>query len=101
MKKTNLKDIPSVDKVLLEFKSYKLNNKNKYLKFLINSELMLIRGKIKKGVYKSDSRDILTNVKTSILRKLSKNLVANPKKFGIPPRRCDHSDLSPPRLLKK
>ena len=75
MKKTNLKDIPSVDKVLLEFKSYKLNNKNKYLKFLINSELMLIRGKIKKGVYKSDSRDILTNVKTSILRKLSKNLV--------------------------
>ena len=49
MNNTRLKDLPSVDKVLLYIKD-NISIHDRYMKYLINYELSLLRADIKKGV---------------------------------------------------
>ena len=74
MKKTTLKDIPSVDKILLELKRFK-HIHHRYLKLLINKEIIRIRDEIKKGSYKKKSKDILMQIVDNILVLSSERLV--------------------------
>ena len=48
MKKTILKDLPSVHKVLLEINGSNLHHED-YIKFIINKELAKLRTEIKAG----------------------------------------------------
>ena len=74
MKKTSLKDLPSVYQVLLEIKDDISLNKN-YLKFIINKELDKIRGEIKKGVISKSPQQLLVYIIDRVLIESAPKLV--------------------------
>jgi len=74
MKKTSLKDLPSVYQVLLEIKDDISLNKN-YLKFIINKELDKIRGEIKKGEISKSPQQLLVYIIDRVLIESAPKLV--------------------------
>ena len=74
MEKTVPKDIPSVNKVIIEIKKDSKVHES-YLKKIIQDELELYRRKIKKGILNKSSEDILDEIKYKVLTKVSLNLV--------------------------
>ena len=74
MKKTSLKDLPSVYQVLLEIEDDTSLNKN-YLKFIINKELDKIRGDIKKGEISKSPQQLLLDIIDRVLIESAPKLV--------------------------
>ena len=74
MKKTIFKDIPSVDKVLLEVKK-NINLHDKYLKFLIYEEIDIIKEEIKNGLLEESSKELFLRIKKGVLSRSTPNLV--------------------------
>ena len=69
MKKTSLKDLPSVHQVLLEIKD-DISLHNNYLKFIINKELDKIRGEIKEGEISKSPQELLVYIIDRVLMNL-------------------------------
>ena len=74
MEKTAPKDIPSVNKVIIEIKKDSKVHES-YLKKIIQDELESYRRKIKKGELNKSSEVILDEIKYKVLAKVSLNLV--------------------------
>ena len=74
MEKTAPKDIPSVNKVIIELKKDSKVHES-YLKKIIQDEIELYRRKIKKGELNKSSEAILDEIKYKVLAKVSLNLV--------------------------
>ena len=74
MEKTAPKDIPSVNKVIIEIKKDSKVHES-YLKKIIQDEIELYRRKIKKGELSKSSEAILDEIKYKVLAKVSLNLV--------------------------
>ena len=74
MKKTIFKDIPSVDKVLLEVKK-NINLHDRYLKFLIYEEIDIIKEEIKNGLLEKTSKELFSRIKKGVLSRSKPNLV--------------------------
>ena len=74
MEKTVLKDIPSVNKVILEIiKDSKIHES--YLKKIIKDEIEFYRSKIKNGDLNKSSADLLDEIKNKVLARASLSLV--------------------------
>ncbi|SVD86027.1 uncharacterized protein METZ01_LOCUS438881, partial [marine metagenome] len=74
MKKTSLKDLPSVHQVLLEIKD-DISLHNNYLKFIINKELDKIRGEIKEGEISKSPQELLVYIIDRVLIESAPQLV--------------------------
>ena len=74
MRKTNLKDIPSVDKVLLYLKN-SISIHERYLRFLVRKEIDLIREEIKDGNIEKSSKELLLQIKNKVFDQASPSLV--------------------------
>jgi len=74
MKKTSLKDLPSVHQVLLEIKD-DISLHNNYLKFIINKELDKIRGEIKEGEISKSPQELLVYITDRVLIESAPQLV--------------------------
>ncbi len=74
MKKTVLKDIPSVNKVILEITKDSSIHES-YLKKIIQKEIDLVREKIKFGEINKSSAIILDEIKNKVLARSSINMV--------------------------
>ena len=74
MKKTLLKDLPSVNKVILEIKKYSEIHES-YLKKIIQKEIEAFRDKIKNGDLNKSSLSIIDEIKHQVLAKSSTKLV--------------------------
>ncbi|SVB04888.1 uncharacterized protein METZ01_LOCUS157742, partial [marine metagenome] len=65
MKKTTLKDLPSVHKVLLEINGSNLHHED-YIKFIINKELAEIRTEIKAGKLTKTKSELLNYIVSQV-----------------------------------
>ena len=74
MKKTIFKDIPSVNKVLLEVKK-NLNIHESYLKLLIYEEINIIKEQIKNGLLEKSSKELFMRIKKVVSSRSKPNLV--------------------------
>ena len=74
MKKTILKDIPSIDKVLLELKDH-IDLHENYIKFLIYKEIAEIREEIKNGKLEKSSKELLLQIKNKVISRSSPSMV--------------------------
>ncbi len=74
MKKTIFKDIPSVNKVLLELKK-DINLHDRYLKFLIYEEIDIIKEEIKNGLLQKSSKELFLRIKKEVFSRSKPNLV--------------------------
>ncbi len=73
MNETTLKDLPSVDKVLLYIKD-NISLHDKYIKYLINRELELLRVDIKKGEISKTSKELFEYVVNQVHLKSAPSL---------------------------
>ena len=74
MKKTNLKDIPSVNKVLIELND-SVSIHDDFLKILINRAINEFRKKIKKNQLKMSPSELLSNITKMVIEDSSQSLV--------------------------
>ena len=74
MKKTVPKDIPSVNKVIIEIKKDSKIHES-YLKKIVQDEIELYRRKIKNGELNKTSAALLDEIKYKVLARASHNLV--------------------------
>ena len=74
MKKTAPKDIPSVNKVILELKK-DVEIHESYLKKIIQKEIEIVRGKIRNGKINKSSASLLDEIKKKVLARSSLNMV--------------------------
>ena len=74
MKKTNLKDIPSVNKVLIELND-SVSIHDDFLKILINKAINEFRKKIKKNQLKMSPSELLSNITKMVIEDSSQSLV--------------------------
>ena len=74
MKKSTLKDLPSVNQVLISLNG-SLEIHDKYLKFLINEEISLYRCEIKKGQLSKRPQELLNLIIEKVKLKSSHSLV--------------------------
>ena len=74
MEKTSPKDIPSVNRVILELKE-DIEIHEAYLKKIIQKEIEVIRKKIKNGELNKSSADLLKEIKHKVLARSSPKMV--------------------------
>ena len=74
MNKTTLKDLPSIDKVLLYMKDT-IYIHEKYIKYLINTELDSLRVDIKKGAVSKTSKELFEHVVNQVYIKSAPSLM--------------------------
>lgn len=74
MNNTRLKDLPSVDKVLLHIKD-NISIHDRYMKYLINYELSSLRADIKKGVTSKTSEELLEYIINQVYIKSAPRLI--------------------------
>ncbi len=74
MNKTRLKDIPSVNKVLLEVRKVISINDN-YIKNLIIKEIRKVREEIKKGAHLKTRNDLLKSIKVKVITQSAPSLI--------------------------
>ena len=74
MEKTAPRDIPSVNRVILEIKKDSKIHES-YLKRIIQNEIEIYRKKIKDGSIKKTSSALLDEIKNRVLKRASINLV--------------------------
>ena len=74
MEKTAPKDIPSVNKVILELKK-DIEIHESYLKKMIQKEIEVVRGKIRNGEINKSSASLLDEIKNKVLARSSLNMV--------------------------
>ena len=74
MDNTRLKDLPSVDKVLLHIKD-NISIHERYMKYLINYELSSLRADIKKGVTSKTSEELLEYIINQVYIKSAPRLI--------------------------
>ena len=74
MNSTRLKDLPSVDKVLLHIKD-NISIHDRYMKYLINYELSSLRADIKKGVTSKTSEELLEYIINQVYIKSAPRLI--------------------------
>ena len=74
MKKTNLKDIPSVNKVLIELND-SVSIHDDFLKILINKAINEFRKKIKKNQLKMSPSELLSKITKMVIKDSSQSLV--------------------------
>ena len=74
MKKTNLKDLPSVNKVLIELND-SLSVHDDFLKTLINRAINKYRDKIKNNELSMSPSELLSNITEMVIKDSSRNLV--------------------------
>ena len=74
MKKTNLKDLPSVNKVLIELNDY-VSVHDDFLKTLINRAINKYRNKIKNNELSMGPSELLSNITEMVIKDSSRSLV--------------------------
>ena len=74
MEKTNFRDIPSVNRVILDIKKESKIHES-YLKKIIQDEIEIYRIKIKDGLIKKSSSALLDEIKCKVLNRASINLI--------------------------
>ena len=74
MKKTNLKDLPSVNKVLIELND-SVSVHDDFLKTLINRAINQYRNKIKNNELSMSSSELLSNITEMVIKDSSRSLV--------------------------
>ena len=74
MKKTNLKDLPSVNKVLIELND-SVSVHNDFLKNLINRAINKYRNKIKNNELSMSPSELLSNITEMVIKDSSRSLV--------------------------
>ena len=74
MKKTNLKDLPSVNKVLIELND-SVSVHDDFLKTLINRAINQYRNKIKNNELSMSSSELLSNITKMVIKDSSRSLV--------------------------
>ena len=74
MKKTNLKDLPSVNKVLIELND-SVSVHNDFLKTLINRAINQYRNKIKNNELSMSPSELLSNITEMVIKDSSRSLV--------------------------
>ena len=74
MGKTFLKDIPSVNKVMLQLKN-NINLHQTYLKKIIQKEIEIIRKDVKNGYLNKSKDELLIDIKQKVLNKSSSKLL--------------------------